>query len=277
MTGQSKNVCPHLGLMQDEATHMNFPTLANHCLNCKRPASPNLEHQNEYCLTSRHEECVIYKAGHKISMPDEIGVVSTGFNILKIIPMLVILVLGGIYYLLPKPVVPVTAPEIPAISSPTLAEIKLPLPTSTSRPVIVSTDTPEIEQVPAVTPQHIYEATRLPAGSTSGFLVHIVLHGETLDTIASNYSTTVEAIMAVNYELDPPIWVDAPLVIPVGQQGLGASVAFEVYVVEGFETISSNALADILSIDAADLETYNACGTNCQFNKGNVLLIPHKR
>lgn len=256
---------------------MNFPTLANHCLNCKRPSSPNLEHQNDFCLTNRHVDCVIYKAGQKISMPEEISAVSPRFNWLKITPVLVIIILGGIYYFFPKPVVPITAPVVPAIPSPTLVELNLPLPTSTSLSVSSSTNTPEIEQASAVTPQHIYEATKLPAGSTSGFLVHIVLHGETLDTIAASYSTTVEAIMAVNYELDPPIWVDAPLVIPVGSQEPVDSVAFEVYVVEGFETITSNALAEVLSVDAVDLETYNACGTNCQFNKGDVLLIPHKR
>lgn len=277
MTGQPKNVCPHLGLMQDEATHMNFPTVANHCLNCKRPASPNLEHQEEYCLTSRHEECVIYQADQKILMPEDIRAVSSGFNKLKIIPVLVIFVLGGVYYFLPRPVLPIPAPTILVVTSPSLAELNLPLPTSTSLPAALPTNTLQIEPAPAVTPQHIYEATKLPAGAASGFLVHIVLHGETLDTIAASYSTTVEAIMTVNYELNPPIWVDAPLVIPVGLQNPDESIAFEVYVVDGVETITSTALAEMLSVDAADLEKYNACGTNCQFNEGDVLLIPHKR
>jgi hypothetical protein len=113
-------------------------------------------------------------------------------------------------------------------------------------------------------------------GSDQGYLVHIVAVGETLDRIADHYDTTVEAIMTVNYELKPPVWVQYPIVIPVGAKDVTGLPAFKVYVVEAYEVISVEALADVLGVDAAALGLYNLCtGSNCQFNQGDVLLVPY--
>lgn len=48
----------------------------------------------------------------------------------------------------------------------------------------------------------------------------------------------------------------------------------EVYVVQN-EAVSSESLASRLDVDAEKLQFYNLCAGSCQFEKGDVLLIPH--
>jgi len=115
----------------------------------------------------------------------------------------------------------------------------------------------------------------MPAGTEQGYLVHIVAAGETLDMLAANYNTTVQALMAVNYKLKPPVWVEYPIVIPVGIQDAAGLPAFDVYVVDGYEFVTAESLADTLGVDATALEYYNLCTGNCRFNKGDVLLVPY--
>lgn len=141
-------------------------------------------------------------------------------------------------------------------------------------------DIPVVTPPPSETPVflesvHVYEVTKLPPGASQGLLVHIVAQGETLDLLAAYYGTTVQAILSVNYGLTPPAWVDYPIVIPVDTKDAAGLPSFKVYVVKDYETISAETLANILAVDVKDLEYYNVCGANCQFSRGDVLLIPH--
>ena len=81
--------------------------------------------------------------------------------------------------------------------------------------------------------------------------------------------------MAVNYKLKPPVWVQYPIVIPVGTQDATDLPAFKVYVVETYKSIPAKSLANVLDVDASALEFYNLCTGNCRFNKGDVLLVPY--
>jgi LysM repeat protein len=156
--------------------------------------------------------------------------------------------------------------SIVARPSTELAATSEPLVTAT----VLSTETPVyLEGV------HIYEVTKLPAGTSRGLLVHMVVRGETLDMIASNYGTTVDAILAVNYKLTPPAWVDYPIVVPVDTQDVSGLPAFKVYVVKEYETITAQELAELLDVNAKDLEYYNLCSGDCVFKQEDVLLIPH--
>jgi LysM repeat protein len=92
--------------------------------------------------------------------------------------------------------------------------------------------------------------------------------------IANKYGTTVQAIMAVNYKLKPPVWADYPIVIPVDTKDAAGLPAFEVYVVKAYEEISADSLANTLDVDVTQLKLYNICHEDCMFVKGDVLLVP---
>jgi len=150
--------------------------------------------------------------------------------------------------------------------------------TNTPTPAWIAIDTPTPRLVETVAAQpllHGIEVTKMPPGSKQGYLVHVVAAGETLEVIAEDYNTTVLAILAVNYKLKPPVWAQYPIVIPVNTKDAVGLPAFKVYVVNDHEMIMAEALADVLGVEATALEYYNLCTGNCQFNKGDVLLVPY--
>ncbi len=281
MPGQLKTACPHLGLIHDAASHMNFPSLSNQCLKCKKPGSPNFDHQQNYCLSKNYVDCVLAQSDRKIPMPIAIGVPAPSpYRLFWFISIPAVLILAAVFILYRNPVVSAAPALIPAaglstpitpLASPT--DRKVVSKTASLSAAVGSTPLPSQISMPFVSP-HGFEVTKIPSGSDQVYLIHIVAQGETLDVIAANYATTVQAIIAVNYELTPPVWVDYPIVIPLDATDVAGLPSFTVYIVEEYETISSKELAEILAVDAADLEFYNVCSANCQFVSGDVLLVP---
>ena len=281
MPGQLKTACPHLGLIHDAASHMNFPSLSNQCLKCKKPGSPNFDHQQNYCLSKNYVDCVLAQSDRKIPMPMAIGVPAPSpYRLFWFISIPAVLILAAVFILYRNPAVSAATALAPAAS---LSTPITPLASPTDRKMVSETaslpaavgSTPLPSQIamPFVSP-HGFEVTKIPSGSDQVYLIHIVAQGETLDAIAANYATTVQAIIAVNYELTPPVWVDYPIVIPLDTTDVAGLPSFTVYILEEYETISSKELAEILAVDAADLEFYNVCSADCQFARGDVLLVP---
>ena len=283
MPGQLKTACPHLGLIHDAASHMNFPSLSNQCLKCKKPGSPNFDHQQNYCLSKNYVDCVLAQSDRKIPMPIAIGAPAPSpYRLFWFISIPAVLILAAVFILYRNPAVSAAPALAPAAS---LSTPIIPLASPTDQKMVSETAslpaavglTPLPSQIamPFVSP-HGFEVTKIPSGSDQVYLIHIVAQGETLDVIAANYATTVQAIIAVNYELTPPVWVDYPIVIPLNTTDEAGLPSFTVYIVEEYQTISSKALAEILSVSAADLEFYNLCSADCQFVSGDVLLVPQQ-
>jgi LysM repeat protein len=289
MPGQQKTVCPHLGLVHDAATHMNFPSLVNQCRNCKKPVSPGFAHQQIYCLTDSYRNCTLNQTSQRIPASAEIRVFPMGTKGIAWFGMAIILLVGAIVFTLswltPRLVSDLspakTLPSfdgISALPAGTLPSTEYLAMTNTSSPDLLNTVTfsPQPSETPVLLEvARIYEVTKLPAYASHGLLIHMIVWGETLDTIASRYDTSVEAIMAVNYKLTPPVWADYPIVIPVNTKDASSLPAFKVYVVKEYENISAETLANLLAVDAKDFEYYNLCDGNCQFTKGDVLLVPY--
>lgn len=104
---------------------------------------------------------------------------------------------------------------------PTSYPTSAPYPTDTARPAIVLTPTPIGSSMPPTptetpTPTSASVSTALPSPSR-GQKSHIVEAGETLATIAAQFDTTVEALIAANGLTSPyVIYVGQELMIPGG-------------------------------------------------------------
>jgi LysM repeat protein len=169
--------------------------------------------------------------------------------------------------------VPTSVPEtFIAIAEATAVAMDTPTPQETNEPTLT---VEAVQTSDSQVSQHGFELTKMPPGTKQGYLVHIVSVGETLDMIAEDYNTSVQAILAANHDLKPPVWAQYPIVIPVNCQDPAGLVAFDVYVVNEYESIEAESLADILGLNASELKFYNLCTDTCQFNKGDVLLVPH--
>ncbi len=290
MTQHRRKVCPYLGLARDASTHMGFPSMENLCFHADPRVSPGLSHQLSFCLRPIHEECSSYIES-STQPPQYAPVRRVSMSILF---LLLFAVAAGMFWSFRSGMkdaqrqpsarpVGATIPGIPSDSLWTFAaapqsETDVSATSFTTAVSESSSPVPALSEPSTSTPHlHGYEVVKKPREGEQGYLVHLVAYGETLDMIAARFETTIEAIMRVNYKLEPPVWADYPIVVPVGAQDAAGLQSFEVYVVQDYDVLPAESLAILLGVDVNLLEYYNLCSENCQFDKGDVLLIQREQ
>ncbi len=185
---------------------------------------------------------------------------------------------------------PIPSPTSILTRPPTLTHTstpsRTPTPTKTFTPTRTPTHTPTptLTRTPSPTatvPTDIPTATLLPypglgtpfGSDTPRFLFHRVQTGESLDGIAKRYQTSMEAIQAINYALQVPLWVNTVLVIPAGSSQVSGVPQLQVYQVpETGQTLSQ--VASTFNTQAALLSQYNDWPENKALFKGQWLIVP---
>jgi LysM repeat protein len=128
-----------------------------------------------------------------------------------------------------------------------------------------------ILQTPTETEPHQLET---PFGEKSMFVIHRVTEGESFINLASTYKTTKEAILAINYNLQPVLWANSLIAIPVGITDVSGLPAFTIYTIDK-EGITVEGLASSQSIDVNLLQKYNVLPDGYTFKIGEIVLVPH--
>ena len=111
-------------------------------------------------------------------------------------------------------------------------------------------------------------------GGERKFLVHLVVRGDTFETVAAAYDTTPEVIRALNYSMKPSLWANSAIVISPGLKTVDPTLpAFQTYqVLEGETDIDK--LAPKLKVDPLLLRQYNDCTETCRLAVGDWLMVP---
>lgn len=65
------NVCPYLGLREDPATALDFPSPGNICHHANPAVPIKGSYQEKFCLSGEHAACPIFLAAHPIPAPAE--------------------------------------------------------------------------------------------------------------------------------------------------------------------------------------------------------------
>lgn len=149
--------------------------------------------------------------------------------------------------------------------------------TATRTDAKIFTATPTATLVQIATSTAILSKRRLdaPIGNDYKFVIHRATYGENINQYADKYNTSVKTIVAVNFNLKSPLWVDALVIIPVGFTNVASLPVFEAYQVT--QTGSADALAQELGVSAADLKYYNAISAGESLVAGDWLLVPHPK
>ncbi|MBU2611629.1 MAG: hypothetical protein KJ606_11905 [Chloroflexi bacterium] len=71
-SGKVELFCPFVGLGDDSQTRLAYPSAWNVCYRVLPPASPRLEHQSAYCLTSGYLACPVLRGKRDAPLPDAI-------------------------------------------------------------------------------------------------------------------------------------------------------------------------------------------------------------
>lgn len=156
-------------------------------------------------------------------------------------------------------------------------------PTSTSTFTPIPTFTLTITQTPTLTPTQTPTRTATTAPLLRGLdtiigidyplIIHKVQTGESLSQYASQYKTSLDAIIRVNYELSIPVWIGALVVIPVGFTDVAQMPYFQPYRVTTGE-ITVEALANELGVNLNELIYYNDFKPGELLKVGEWLIIP---
>lgn len=295
--------CPYLGLPDDSRTSLAYPSLWNHCYRANHPAPIELAHQSRVCLCS-FDQCPVYKAGERSSMPAGLprGLKLVRHNkrparnwirILLLTSLAVFMAAGillarsvaslrtrmDVYGLLASP----AHDTMPTVSGPQLTADTPAIATNYAAAVVQTTITQlqatetrghqsTTTQQTTVTPTSVCgHQLDVPFGEDVKLVIHRVLQGENLTKLAGIYQTTEQSIVAVNYYLPVPVWVDRVVVIPIGIENTGGLPLFETYQQE--DEISMEDLAGSLNVDPQALQKYNGFVQHCSTYSG-WLLVP---
>jgi hypothetical protein len=297
--------CPYFGLLDDADTSLTYPSASSGCYRCTPVSIPDLEHQTEYCLSGNHSQCPTFlghqafsallpsylQVSHDYEKHRERGLPKTFF--FALIGIIAITGLGwalsnlgfgalkssSIFSETRSQIIPSSNPrgdtEIPIIMVPVASAVP-----NTQSAVLTSTipsiETYVVTPLTLSTPVVALSEHRLdvPIGTNQKFVIHRVANGENFNRYADQYNTSVEAIVAVNYNLRSPAWVGSLVVIPVGFTDVAGLPAFEAYEVTQ-SGVSLETLALDLDAKLEDVQYYNAISDEESLTVGDWLLIPH--
>ena len=288
-TDRKDIVCPFLGLQDDTTTAYQFASYAHQCFHARPISAVMLEAQRKYCLTINHANCEEFIRTPNTALPASLRF-ENGSKLLEEtskrwvwIFLLVLALLTGIAWLIRSRVPfssrnPAQAPIVvmatglkdtatqTLITKPTQVQ-----PTTTPNTVVAVTPTQELKTIiPAVRPPHYLET---PIGLEQKLIIHRVLVGESLPSIANLYRTTTEAIQSVNYSLPLPLLIDWLVVVPTDPMDVKGLPAFNAYIVTA--EVSVTTLAQQLSINPELLELYNGLKGEDLLNTGEWVLVPY--
>jgi hypothetical protein len=288
--GRRTQICPHLGLKDDPSTALGFPSLGNHCYHARpvQPVRPGA--QRLYCLSGSYPNCEEFNKPPDTPLQPGLRSrhASRQLNIFKRTNLFILLAVLAVVGLIAWQVLPrglfgsknsglVPVNTVPALSA-TVAAPFIPIaptpaqntPTPTFTTVPSATPLPSDTFTPAIESPHALET---PIGIQHKFIIHVVLDGESLPSLASHYWTTIEAIQAVNFYLPTPIQVGWLVIIPPDQTDVSGLPAFEPYQVKA--DVAVEKLAQQLSVDPGMLKLYNSLNEAEILHADDWLIIPH--
>ena len=281
-----KGICPNLGMAEDPQTCLAYPSEWNLCQRARPAAAVRLEHQRAACLLPVHTACPVYQSEQAKPLPAHLRKPRSLPGIRKMALLVVMVLIGfGLWAawrsnpgmaLLVRDNLPSfnhTQPASPRDSN--LATFAIP--PSPAAPQ-VSTQ----KKIPTSVLLPTQDATSIPLKNCGYALedrielegraltLHLVAYGESMDMLASNYETSIQAIQSLNYFLPSPLWANVVIVIPVGSTDVSDLPIFEPALVAE-PVISQDALAQQLSARAEDL-VYNNLDADCPAYTGWVLV-----
>lgn len=282
--------CVYLGLREDPQTALAFPSVWNFCHKVRPPRTVALAYQRDICQLAAHRQCPIVEAERVRALPPE----ARGRNPYGMAPgkvywiILVVLALlaiglwllpiyfpaldrsNGLFGFFGFSSAAADASTQPAAAFPG-AVVTLTAPASSPS---TETSIPNPSAPATVTSDNTICGYQLDQTIHAGYelILHRASGGESLNKYAGDYNTSVNAILAANYQLPVPLRVDWVLVIPVGISDVQGMPPFEPYF-ESTQDLPLIEIAQMLSISPTVLRKSNGFTAECQTVTG-WLLVP---
>jgi len=289
----TERTCQFLGTPYDSGVTYSFPNRLNLCHRVRKPEPIDLHHQEVYCLTGKHSECIVFQQDSFNHLPGDIlGEFAEKQqphrvrNILFFAGALIIFATIMTVFLMDSlgmdqlnnsspsylqntiEMRPLESPA-PTTTSNQLNLIFL-LPSKTPAPDKIMTTEPATQNSPTIGP-----GFSTPFGINPKYLLHQVKSGESMLYIANLYDTTVEVLLSINsLQGAPPIQVDQIIIV---QLGATAEDSIEpLFTIELKEETTVQAIAENYAISIETLQKLNDLGDTEWIPAGRWLIIPQK-
>lgn len=301
----SEAICPHIGGPKDQDVFYQYPSNWNRCYRPEKPSHVNQIHQETYCLCAYFAECPVYKPGWDGNFPEEAKAFSmdsgrngrpswtrqqklivNSFIALALVGLIIAFFglntpsgrtefLARLGLALPAESEAALNPTAEPVPLPT-ATLSPPTPTQTAAATELPTQTaePTVTGLPTSTPFPTPgPGFGTPFGPDAGFVIHVVVVGESYTSIARKYGSSPEAIEAINLTYEgASLWVGQQLVVPVNITDAGDLPEFTIIFTT--EIISLDELARLYASEANRIRFYNAIGDSEDVPPGRWLIIP---
>ncbi len=288
--GVGRVACPYLGQQEDPSTSLAFPSAWNYCHKAKQPESVSADHQRAFCLTVNFISCPVYEQKEAIRLPHDLrGGGPAGFfqsNAVRWALAISILALLAVFLIVrnerfgnmlsipknPQAAVTTSQPtstimtlgpqpfaglpllflettptfSIPELTEPPLASLTPEPPTATPSPM----------------PPHCGTALEAIVNGEQQFFVHKIRGGESLNTFADRYQTSLAAIQAVNYRLPVPLRENWVVAIPMDFTNVDGLPTFEVEQISQSD-MTLDDMAYKLGTDPSLLARFNGLDPSC--------------
>jgi LysM repeat protein len=275
--GSNGDLCPFLGLKGDSGTALAFPSYQNCCYHAKPVDVVSIEHQRKHCLSKQFVECPVYQKEENGRLPKDLRSRHPDEQKIKtwipIMALIVVVVVGLVAYIV------FGFFKIPGMQGVPLGGT--PTSTPTTATVIVSTATRTPIAVVKITvtktlstPTVAFFSLETPISGNPQLVLHRVLSGESFNYLAQKNNTTVQAIKAINFDLQDALTIDKVLVIPINIIDVTGIPAFSCYEVEA-DGMTVEEVANLKQVEEALILKYNLLPDGHLLSKGEWLLIPH--
>jgi LysM repeat protein len=267
------NVCPYLGLSFDPKTALSFASVDNCCFHGRMYKVIKLDHQEEFCLNGKFQDCSEYASAPDAPLPElkDIPTIKIPRSRTRGKKMVLGLFISAILILLSWILISkwLEATNETATPAGTVWSTRtFILTTSTSTNILDSPTSPALDTVIP----YLALGIETPLGLGRHFVIHRIQAGESLEFIARQYGTTVESLLEINYQLPSPLLPGIVIVVPVSftdTQDLPSFIPFEVL----SDTLLSD-LADQLLVDLEELQYYNGFEGEVLLRAGDWVLFP---
>jgi len=291
LTPSTSSTCPHLGLKDDPASFLAYPSTGNFCFHGKAPAVPLLEHQGNYCLCPEHLNCPVFIKAKGTYFPKELRITErvseskVNDNRKYFIAVILVLLLASIIWgvialsgnnLLNLGLFKNLSPVSPTFEAKTITVNPIPTPTLLFiLPTQTSLPTPIPSPTSTSTPPQKHSLETPIQVDNYRYIVHLSMDGEGFDYLVKTYDTNIDVIKAINFMLPPAVWVNFPIVLSPGLKVIDPNMpAFLAYKVEDIE-ISTEQLAKNLKVNRELLQKYNGCPIGCNLKKNDWVIVPY--
>jgi hypothetical protein len=275
-------ICPYLAKVDDPSTAILFASRFNGCHRLGKAWKPGFSIQANRCLTEAFEACATYR-----QEPQAVEVTRTGprlsrWMVVAVVTLGLILVDLVVVWLLQNSA-SFGRSEVKSTETATTEAIR---PTemaasATATVVVTMTETMAPSGVIEAATQTPDVATRVdldsPFGAQTKFIIHRLRAGESFFELTLKYTTTVDVLKWVNFDLHVPLWENELIVIPLKMTTIDPAMPpFEAYQV-GSSAIKAHDLAEKLGVDAGQLCIYNGLKPEQVLPRQHWLIVPRTR